>query len=48
MSTNCAPVVADLFCSVMREASCPFQRLLNLILLKLSILPIGIWMTIEH
>ena len=38
MGTNCAPLVADLFCSVMRETSCyPFQRITNLVLLKLYI-----------
>ena len=47
MGTNCAPLVADLFlCSVMRETSCcPFQMITNLVLLKLSILLLGIWMT---
>ena len=41
--TNCAPLVADLFCSVMREtSSCPFQRITKLVLLKLSILLLGI------
>ena len=31
MGTNCAPLVADLFCSIMRETSCcPFQRITNL------------------
>ena len=46
MGTNCAPIVADLFCSVMRETSCcPFKRITNLVLLKLSILLLGIWMT---
>ena len=46
MGTNCAPLVADLFCSVMRETSCcPFRRIINLMLLKLSILLLGIWMT---
>ena len=45
MATNCAPLVADLFCSVMRETSCcPFQRIHNLVLLKLSILILGSWM----
>ena len=43
MSTNCAPLVADLFCSVMKETSCrPFQNKTNLVLLKLSILLLGI------
>ena len=46
MGTNCAPLVADLFCSVMGETSCcPFQRILNLMLLKLSVLLLGIWVT---
>ena len=46
MGTNCAPLVADLFCSVMRETSYfPFQRITSLVLLKLSILLLGIWMT---
>ena len=37
MGTDCAPLVADLFCSVMRETlCCLFQRITNLILLKLS------------
>ena len=46
MGTNCAPLVADFFCSIMRETSCcPFQRITNLVLLKLSILLLGIWMT---
>ena len=36
MSTNCAPLVADLFYCVMRETSCcSFQMLTNLILSKL-------------
>ena len=36
MGTNCAPLVDDLFCSVMRETSCcPFKRIINLVLLKL-------------
>ena len=35
MGTNCAPRVADLFCSVMRETSCcPFLRITSLMLLK--------------
>ena len=35
MGTNCVPLVADLFCSVMRETSvCPFQKIINMILLK--------------
>ena len=46
MCTNCTPLEADLFCSVMRETSCcPFRRIINLMLLKLSILLLGIWMT---
>ena len=33
----------------MRETSCcPFQRILNLMLLKLSILLLDIWMTIDN
>ena len=28
MVTNCAPLIAELFCSVMRESPCcPFQRI---------------------
>ena len=43
MGTNCAPLVVDLFFSVMRETSCClFQILTNLKLLKLSILLLGI------
>ena len=39
MGTNCAFLVADLFCSVMREASCCLCRRINSpMLLKLSIL----------
>ena len=35
IGTNCAPLVADLFCSVMRETSCcPFRRIIDLMLLK--------------
>ena len=35
MGTNCVPLVADLFCSVMRQTSvCPFQKIINMILLK--------------
>ena len=46
LGTNCAPPVADLFCSVMRETTyCPFQRITNLMLSKLSILLLGITMT---
>ena len=46
MGTYCAPLVADFFYSVMRETSyCPFRRIINLMLLKLSILLLGIWMT---
>ena len=42
MGTNCAPLVDDLFCSVMREISCcPFQRVTNLMKL---ILLLGIWL----
>ena len=37
MGTNCALIVADMFCSVMRETSCClFQIITNLKLLKLS------------
>ena len=44
MGTNCAPLVADLFCSVMREtACCLFQRIINLMSFKLSILLFCIW-----
>ena len=33
MCTNCAPLVADIFCSVMNETSCcPFWRITNLML----------------
>ena len=43
IGTNCAPLVADLFCSVMRETlSCLFQMITNLKLLKLSVLLLGI------
>ena len=46
MGTNCAPLVADLFFSVMREASCClFQRITNLMSLKIPVLLLGIWMT---
>ena len=46
MVTNCAPPVVDLFCSVMRETSCcPFRRIINLMLFKLSILLLGVWLT---
>ena len=39
IGTNYAPFVVDLFCSVMRETSYRlFQRIVNLMLLKLSIL----------
>ena len=43
MGANCVPLVADLFfCSVMRETSCcPFKRITDLMLLKLSILLLG-------
>ena len=35
MGTNCSPLVADLFCSVMRETSCcPFQSITNLVLFE--------------
>ena len=46
MSANCAPLVADPFCSVMRETSfCLFQMITNLKLLKLSVLFLVICMT---
>ena len=46
MGTNRAPLVVTCFGSVMRETSCcPFQRILSPMLLKLSILFLGIWMT---
>ena len=46
MGTNCALFVAGLFLFCYGETSCcPFQRILNLMLLKLSILLLGIWMT---
>ena len=36
MGTNCASLVADLFCFVMRDTSrCLFQTIIKLILLKL-------------
>ena len=46
MGTNCAPLVADLslFCDE-RDFMLSFQRITNLVLLKLSILLLGIWMT---
>ena len=38
LGTKCAPLVAYLFCSVMRETSCClFERIINLKLLKLLI-----------
>ena len=46
MGTNCASLVADLFLFCYERASCcPFQRITNLVSLKLSILLLGIWMT---
>ena len=50
MGTNCAPLVADLFfCSVMRETSCcPFRRIINLMVLRLSILLLGILLNIDN
>ena len=46
MGTNSATPIADLFCSAMRETSCcSFQRITSLMLLKLSILFLGLWMT---
>ena len=44
--TNCALLVADLFFFCYERDLCsPFQRILILMLLKLSILLLGIWMT---
>ena len=46
MDTNCAPIVADLFCSVMTKTSCClFQMITSLKVLKLSSLLLGILMT---
>ena len=46
METNCAPLLADLFCFVMRETSCCLcQTIIKLILLKLLIPPPDIKMT---
>ena len=47
MDINCAPAVADLFYSVMRETSCCLLSIgkTNLKLLNRSILLLGIWMT---
>ena len=40
MGTNCAPLVADLFCIVMRETLCCLcQTIIKLVLLKLLTLP---------
>ena len=46
MGTDCAPLVADLvlFCYE-RDFMLSLQRITNLVLLKLSILLLGIWMT---
>ena len=42
MGTNCAPLVADLFCSVIREISCRlFLTIIKLVLLKLYYLKIS-------
>ena len=46
MGTNCAPLVADLFCFVMRETSCDLcQTIVKLILLKLLTQPPDIKIT---
>ena len=46
MGTNCAPLVADLFLFCYeRDFMSFFRRIINLMLLKLSILLLGIWMT---
>ena len=46
MGANCAPLVADLFCFVMRETLCCFcQIIIKLILLKLLTPPPDIKMT---
>ena len=46
MGTNCAPLVADLFLFCYeRDFMLSFQMITNLVLLKLSILLLGIWMT---
>ena len=46
MGTNCAPLVADLFLFCYeRDFMLSLQRITNLVLLKLSILLLGIWMT---
>ena len=47
IGTNCAPLVADLFlfCYDEETSYCPFQRITNLMFLKLLILLLGIWMT---
>ena len=43
MGTNNAPLVADLFCTVIKEiSSCLFQMITSLSLLKLSIRFLGI------
>ena len=45
MDTNCAPLVADCFCFVMRETSyCLCQTIIKLTLLKLLTLPPDIYM----
>ena len=44
--TNCAPLVADLFLFCYeKDFIFPFQMIFNLMLLKLSVLLPGIWMT---
>ena len=46
MGTNCAPLVADLFLFCYeRDFMLSLSEVTNLVLLKLSILLLGIWMT---
>ena len=46
MGTNCAILVADLFLFCYeRDFMLSLQRVTNLMLLKLSVLLLGIWMT---
>ena len=45
MGTNCAPLVADLFLFCYERDLMLSRRIINLMLLKLSILLLGIWMT---
>ena len=45
MGSNSAPLVADLFLFCYETDFMLFQRITNLLLLKLSILLLGIWMT---